>query len=77
MKYSKVETSVIEQGTRAYREGRGMLTCPYKKNSKQARRFRRLWLDGYLMAQSGTTLSEEEPKILIIRVNDAESINYD
>ena len=51
--YAKQVDTIKAKGAKAYQDGRGIDSCPYKVATKQGRKFKRIWLAGYCEAQEG------------------------
>lgn len=49
--YAKLEETVKRKGALAYFSGQTVEQCPYSTPGKQGRKFRRLWLGGYVAAR--------------------------
>jgi len=52
--HAKQVETVKEKGAKAYRDGLAIDACPYVIQSKQGRKFRRIWLAGYYEARGDT-----------------------
>lgn len=46
-KYAVAVDNVRNKGALAFKRGQSIESCPYTNPTKQGRKFRRLWLEGY------------------------------
>lgn len=50
---SKQKQTVKNKGAQAYRDGKSIDACPYATIGEYSRRFRRIWIAGYVEARDG------------------------
>jgi len=49
---TKAVETIKAKGAKAYKDGLGIDSCPYKLDGKISRRYRRIWLGGYYEASN-------------------------
>ncbi len=53
VKYDKQIETIKNKGAKAFKDGLTIDDCPYKVEGKQGRKFKRIWLAGYIDARDG------------------------
>jgi hypothetical protein len=63
VKYDKQIETIKAKGAQAFKDGLTIEDCPYKIESKQGRKFKRIWLAGYC-EERDTPITVTEHKLL-------------